>query len=658
MAQTVDTSRVIPLEEVLVVEKTKNRSQRSTAPLQISDSESLRHSNALQISDAVKFFSGVTVKDYGGIGGLKTVSVRGLGATHTLVSYDGMTLSDIQTGQIDIGRFSLENVDMISLANGQTDNIFRPARLFSATAVLDIRTVVPTFRDNKSINGKASLKTGSFALINPAFLLNAKLSEKYILTFNGEYLSAKGNYPFRIFYGDSGDSISTEKRKNSDVKNLRLESTLYANFSENSNANIKAYFYNSERGLPGAVIFYNPAIYSSQRVSDNDFFIQGNFTQKISQKLDFQLNAKYGRASMHYLDTAWLNSQGRQESDFRQQQFYVSTAAQYRFNQNFSFSLAADGVLSSLAAKYENDSLTRSFARPVRYEFLTVAAAKYVSEHLTATASVLSTFVAETVEHGTTPPRKHRLSPYIGASYKPFSDYDFRLRAFYKNIFRLPTFNDLYYARVGNTGLQPENTDQFNIGTTYSATIANWFPRLNLTLDAYRNNVRNKIIAIPSQNILLWSMVNLGEVQITGIDFTANMETKPAKDISLLLSGTYTYQRAFDVTDAASATYLHQIPYTPRVAGSGVVAVQTSWINVAYTLVWSGARYISYQNYAENYLPTYTDNSVSVSRDFILRNNTLNINFELLNFTNQNYYVVKWFPMPGRSMRFSVSLKF
>ena len=62
------------------------------------------------IADAVRRFAGTNVRDYGGIGGLKTVSVRNMGASHTGVSYDGAPVSNCQAGQIDIGRFSLDNV--------------------------------------------------------------------------------------------------------------------------------------------------------------------------------------------------------------------------------------------------------------------------------------------------------------------------------------------------------------------------------------------------------------------------------------------------------------------------------------------------------------------------------------------------------------------
>ena len=44
-------------------------------------------------------------------GGLKTISLRGLSSHHTAVSYDGLVLSNLQAGQIDIGRFTTDGVD-------------------------------------------------------------------------------------------------------------------------------------------------------------------------------------------------------------------------------------------------------------------------------------------------------------------------------------------------------------------------------------------------------------------------------------------------------------------------------------------------------------------------------------------------------------------
>lgn len=91
------------------------------------------------MADAVRRFAGAQVRDYGGIGGLKTVSIRNMGAAHTAVSYDGVAVSNCQAGQIDIGRFSLDNVSMVSLAVGQTDNLLQSARHYASAGVLASR---------------------------------------------------------------------------------------------------------------------------------------------------------------------------------------------------------------------------------------------------------------------------------------------------------------------------------------------------------------------------------------------------------------------------------------------------------------------------------------------------------------------------------------
>src|SRR6218665_1497695 len=75
----------------------------ASLPLQQLQKKELLALNSFSVAEAAKFFSGVLVKDYGGIGGLKTVSVRSLGANHTGIMYDGIMLGDAQGGQIDLG---------------------------------------------------------------------------------------------------------------------------------------------------------------------------------------------------------------------------------------------------------------------------------------------------------------------------------------------------------------------------------------------------------------------------------------------------------------------------------------------------------------------------------------------------------------------------
>lgn len=227
----------------------------------------------------MKHFAGVTVKDYGGIGGLKTVSIRSLGAQHTAVGYDGITLTDCQTGQIDIGRFSLDNVDQLSLSNGQSDNIFQPARFFAAAGILNIQTLTPRFEKEKTTNISASFKTGSWGLVNPSILLEQQLNSKWTVSANGEWMSSDGHYPYTLHYGDAKEDLtSREKRKNTDVQTFRAEAGLYGIFSDKEQYRLKAYYFQSSRGLPKATTLYND--HSLQQLWDKIHLYKAN-TKRI-----------------------------------------------------------------------------------------------------------------------------------------------------------------------------------------------------------------------------------------------------------------------------------------------------------------------------------------------------------------------------------------
>lgn len=653
--QKVDTTHTYIIPEITVSDIYHTREVRSAAPLQIISKEALKDLHALQISDAVKHFAGVTVKDYGGIGGLKTVSIRSLGAQHTAVGYDGIAITDCQTGQIDIGRFSLDNVDQLSLSNGQSDNIFQPARFFASAGILNIQTLTPHFENGKRTHISAAFKTGSWGLVNPSLLLEQQLSPKWSLSANGEWMSSDGQYPYTLRYGNAtGDLTSREKRKNTDVETFRAEAGLYGNFSDKEQWRLKAYYFQSSRGLPKATTLYND--YSTQHLWDKNTFVQSHYKKEFSRQWVFQTSAKWNWSYQRYLDPAIKNKDGKTENSYYQQEYYLSASVLYRLLDNLSFALSTDGSLHTM------NSNMRDFAHPARYSWLTAFAGKYVNEWFTLSASALATVINEQADRGGSAGNHRKLTPYVSATLKPFLNEELRLRFFYKDIFRLPSFNDLYYQEVGNNKLKPENARQYNIGLTYSKNVCAFLPYVSATVDAYYNKVTDKIIAYPTKNLAVWSMRNLGSVEIKGIDATGSLSLKPCESFRINLSGNYTYQRALDVTnpDAGEdkSTYQHQIAYTPRVAASGQAGVETPWVNVSYSFLFSGKRYALGQNIPENRLDSYTDHSISASRDFRISKVTASLSVEVLNLMDKNYEIVKYFPMPGRSVRATLKISY
>lgn len=638
----VDTTRTYQIDEVVVKENRRIKELRSTTPLQTLDAGRLKQNGALQVSDAAKLFSGVVVKDYGGIGGLKTISVRSLGAAHTAVAYDGVTITDAQTGQIDLGKLSLDNVETIGLASGQSDNILQPARLFASAGVMYIRTLRPVF-DTKDVHASTSLKAGSFGFVNPNVRIENRWNKHLSSSASVDYLHIHGAYPYRL---PNGTATETRHRENSDVQSIKAEANIYGTFGEHRKANLKAYYYQSERGLPTNIL-YNA--YAGQRLWDRNFFAQAGYENRYGRRWSLLANAKYNRSYNRYNDPSVLNINGCEDNHYRQDEYYLSATLMYRPTSRLSLSLANDGSINRM------DADLADFAVPTRYTLLNVLAAKYVHERFTATAHLLSTATKETVRHGTPASDRRRLSPSVGVSVQPFPHEDLRIRLFYKDIFRLPTFNDLYYGTVGTRSLRPEKAKELNAGISWVKQVDGIPASVSLTADAFYNRVTDKIIAMPSKNLFVWSMLNVGRVDIKGTEVNIQTDLHIYKGIDVQIAGNYTWQRALDKTDRHAlpyrTTYNHQIPYTPRHSGSIRLSLNTQWINAAYTAVISGERYCNQYNSSEYRMDGYGEHSLSLSRSFRIGACRLDIQAEALNLTDRQYEVVKNYPMPGRQFR-------
>ena len=222
------------------------------------------------------------------------------------------------------------------------------------------------------------------------------------------------------------------------------------------------------------------------------------------------------------------------------------------------------------------------------------------------------------------------------------------MRAFYKRIFRMPTLNDLYYTFIGNADLKPEYTNQYDIGATYTKNFnGKWLKRLEIQTDVYYNEVQNKIIATPTSNFFRWTMTNLGEVEIRGVDAAIQTDWNPAGNLLLTTRLNYTYQKAQDVTNPDDAYYGGQIPYIPWHSGSAIVGLVFGPWEANYSFIYTGERYASQANTPENYqLPWYTSD-LSLTRNLVIGQGEARITLEVNNLLNQQYEVVACYPMPG-----------
>lgn len=642
--ETQDSVRVHHIQEVVV---TSRLISRETIPSQTLGGEELKKLNSLSVADALRYFSGLQLKDYGGVGGIKTVNIRSMGTNHLGIFYDGIELGNAQNGQIDLGQFSLDNVEEISLYNGQRSAIFQPASDFGNAGSVYIRTKAPRFMMGRRYNLLVRAKYGSSDTFRFSSLWEQKLSEHISSSLSTSVLTSSGRYKFRYRRVTEDNTVAydtTAVRHNGDIWAFRIEENVRGGIADGY-WNVKAYTYHSERGIPGAIV--NNVWRRGERQWDHNTFGQAVFQKSFGDKFSTKALAKYA-----YYVTRYVNNDETQihvDNTYRQQEMYFSTSNVYEILSKWSVSMSYDFKWNKLNANMVD------FAFPHRYSnFVSLATALTLSR-IQAQASLVEQVVKDHVKYGASSSSRSTLTPAFFVNVYPFESKLLAVRAFAKKSFRMPTFNDLYYADMGNSKLNPESALQYDLGFVLNK---DWkqgiVDHFRLQVDGYYNTVHDKIVAYPKGQQFRWTMLNLGKVHIKGVEAMAEVGLEPAKDWKVTARLQYTNQDARDVTDPNTSYYKDQIPYIPWHSGSAILGLSWREWDLSYSFIYSGERYSQQENILYNHLQPWYTHDMSV----VYHARRLSARLDVNNIFSQDYDVILNYPMPKRNYMLTLEYNF
>ena len=653
------------LDEVVVV---KNRTVKEVVPVQELSGTELERLNAHSVADALRYFAGVQIKDYGGIGGLKTINVRSMGGEHLGVFYDGIEISNSQNGIVDLGRFSLDNMEAVSLYNGQKSNILQSAKDFASASALYMKTKTPVFEEDKNYNLRIGFRTGAFDLVNPSIRWEQKVNDNITSILNVEYLHSTGKYKYRYNvknnFGEGYDT--TAVRRNGDIKTWRIEQGLQGKIN-NGEWETKAYLYTSDRGYPGSVI-RTSTIYlrDEDRQNDLNTFVQGRLKKQVTNNYSTQILAKYAYDYIHYKSDTLVR---RYDNIYKLHDFYISSANKLAILPFWSVNLSVDYQYNKMDANMNH------FMYPRRNTVLTAFASSIYWKGFKVQGSILYSLIYDQInnynlitnEQGTiiedirykNKTNTNRWTPSIVASWQPWSQEQFFLRAFYKNVFRLPTFSEMYMTYIGEiaSSLKPEKSTQYDLGIVYKKQLTKQWG-IEAQVDGYYNEINDKLMAIGGGANFRWTIQNIGKVKIKGLDASIASNYNITDDLSFTGRLTYTYQDAKNYTPmkvmSDSISYKGQIPYIPWNSGSAIITATYKDWDLNYSYVYTGKRYSNSANLTDYKVKAWYTHDISISKLIQRDKRAIRATMEVNNIFNKQYEIIDRYPMPGTNFRFSI----
>ncbi|MDE6490601.1 MAG: TonB-dependent receptor, partial [Muribaculaceae bacterium] len=352
--------------------------------------------------------------------------------------------------------------------------------------------------------------------------------------------------------------------------------------------------------------------------------------------------------------THYVNNDDKQvkiDNLYRQREIYLSSANMLSVNDRINLSASYDFLWNDLQAD------VYGFARPTRFTNLLSMAGSFNIARFKLQASCLFTHIHDRLRGQQAPDDKAVFTPAAYMSVQPLSEVEpLTVRAFYKRSFRMPTFNDLYYADMGNSKLNPEHVTQYNVGLLWDCrSVGGGFVTgTRLGIDTYYNKVRDKIVAYPKGQQFRWTMLNLGIVDIKGVDVNGSITVNPVDRLNVTFRAQYTWQRAIDVTDPADNYYRDQIPYIPHHSGSAVINADWRGWTLNYSFIYVGERYNQQENIRYNYTQPWYTSDVSATRELRVGRVDMRVMVEVNNLLSQDYDVIINYPMPKRNYRFSL----
>lgn len=625
-----DSTKVYPLPGVTVeAESILSGIARGTQPTAVVTRAQIEASGAIDLSDAVAYAPGVFVKRYGGLGGLRTISLRGTSAQQSIILIDGVRYRASASGAFDLSNIpadAIERVEVIRGGNGA---------LYGANALGGVINIITHGGGERPVTANLRGGIGSFG---ERTLGVAATGGGAGHAWDGSLHSttAAGDYPFS--FNEFGET-TTMRRENADFSGLYGRAGWSYRDDGGVRLSLDAQGFRSERGVPGAVV-QGSREQLRARLNESDLFA----VARVSYGKDLwnvSATASARGNMLRYRDPD-ARVAGPEGIDNRYDAADAAGSLRGRLAIGETGVLEASADLAYSSLRGDNlDPAAASFVKRSQWSGA-LTSSWFFESGLLGWESSIDAGVRGDLFSDLDP----ALSPSLGAAWR-LGGTPLRLRARASSSYRAPSFAEQYYLNYGNRDLRPERALSIDGGVTCEIEES-----IVLEGTFFSIATRDQILSIPRSPVS-WSAANVARVLSRGAELAA---AGSLFDGVIDLNISYTLMRTEDRSEGESHGKL--LPYTPQELFNGVIGLHIGEIGIGASWSYASHRYTLPLNEYASSLPHYLVLGMNIGSRWKLGPLDIDGRIECSNLLDAEYQVVRNYPMPGRAFRLEIGVKY
>ena len=580
--------------------------------------------------------STVFIKSYGR-GSLATASFRGTNASHTKVVWNNIVLNSPMLGMVDMSQIPASAGDNITLYHGSA-SLSKSANAIGGLIELNSAPIW-----EKGIKAKIVSSVGSYSSYDNLAELN--IGNKKFQSVSRVYHSISQN-DFPFINNDITDTI-TDYRKNADYTRYGIIQEFYLRTGKKSNASVKFWAQDSDRGVPGLTTNEGGPNSSKNRQNNALRIFSVNYVY-YGEKTKLELNSGANQQIATYNSTNYINGYG-----FLPVVHAISKTLSVFNSASLKYLLSEKTELSSRISYNYHDVNSIEWIRQQSYDTTRseggISISLFTSSIKNLRAGVL---IRQDFYDG-------KLSPFIpSASGEYFINEKISIKGSVARNFNIPSLNDLYFTPGGNPDLKPEQ------GFSADAGITNIYTRKNLAIKTEAGINYSKIydwILWRPTAMGYWTPDNIDAVIASGAELNINLLFQSNNfKFNSIANYAFTKSVRADVVETINDESTgKQLPYIPK--HSANLYSRISWKNYYFSYQWTyfSTRYTT--SAAEPGILVsiypYFMNDISAGRSFETKKLFFDLNFKVYNLFNEAYRSVLWQPMPGRNYAIQLTLR-